>query len=216
MRGKNVLILLLCMMPFLCAPVFAQKFSDEMQAVYDACMKMRNAIGSGNIVGLRAANKAFKKCDTGHFGVLRSFNREPLSLNGHFVFDDVFVDSLIAGRNVYGFAQRYAEDRTIRSTSSSGKIFDRTCLVGKMSGVKYSMPAKGRQELAVVTEPGGMVTLRIYDKRHDKWYNDTEDVKNGRISRRMVIDLPENETSILEIEVINTTEKDISFVIIGN
>lgn len=196
--------------------VFAQTLSKEMQATLDACLQLRAAIGSGSMTQLKSANKAFKMCNVNEFVSLRCLDKSPLSLNGHFVFDEVFVDSLIVGRDVYKFAQRYAEIRGERGASSSGKIFARTCAVKKKSSAKYSFVSRGRQELAIVTEPRGMITLRIYDKTHDNWYNDTKDVKDGQPSRYMAFDLPTNEKSLLEIEIINTSENDISFVIISN
>lgn len=200
----------------ICCKVSGQELSKDMQAVYDACVKMSISIGTGSQTGLQAANTAFKKCDTKDFSSLRCMDHEPLSLDGHFVFDEVFVDSLIAGRNVYKFAQRYASNRTVRGTSSSGKIFSKTGAVRKSSCVKYSFASRGRQELAVVAESGGLITLRVYDKTHDKWYNDTVDVKKGRPSRILVFNLPENERSLLEVKIINTTQNDISFVVISN
>jgi len=157
----------------------AQSLSKEMQNVYDACVKLSSSIGSGNTTGLRSANKQLKDCGVNPFSSLRCLDNKPLSLDGHFVFDEVFVDSLIAGRDVYKFAQRYAEVRGVRGVSSSGKIFTKTCAVRKSSSTKLSFVSRGHQELAVVAEPGGMITLRIHDKTHDKWYNDTKDVRKG-------------------------------------
>ena len=205
-----------CILLAFCLNVSGQNFSPKMQAAYDACMAMRKAIGSGSLAGLKAATKSFKACHTKDFSTLRCLSPLPLSLDGHFVFDEIFADSLIAGRDVYKFAQRYAESRTVRRVSSTGFIFDKTCAVRAQASVKYSFPSKGRQELAIVTEPGGMVTLRVYDNTHDKWYNDTEDVKTGKISRSLVIELPPDERSVLEIEIFNTTDNDISFVILSN
>lgn len=196
--------------------VYGQTFSMNMQAAYEACLSMRKAIGSGSQTSLRAANEAFAACKTKTFAVLRCLIPDPLSLDGHFVFDETFVNDLIEGRDVYKFAQRYAKREKDRGTSSSGQIFDKTCAVRSLSSVKYSFPSKGLQELAVVTEPGGLVTLRIYDKTNDKWYNDTEDVKTGRESRCMIMNLPEDKRSVLEVEIINTVNKDISFVILSN
>lgn len=196
--------------------VFAQTLSREMQAALDACLQLRTAIETGTTTQLRSANKAFKMCYINEFTSLRCLDKSPLSLNGHFVFDEVFVDSLIVGRDVYKFAQRYAEIRGVRGVSSSGKIFAKTCAVKKKSSAKYSFVSRGRQELAVVTEPDGMVSLRIYDKTHGKWYNDTKDVNDGQAYRCMVFDLPTDEKSVLEIEVFNTTKNNISFVIISN
>lgn len=196
--------------------VSAQSLSQRMQAVYDACVGMSMSVGSGSQTGLQAANKAFKACGVKEFTRLRLLAGKPLSLDGHFVFDEEFVDSLIAGRNVYKFAQRYAEKRMQRGVSGSGKVFSKTCAVGKQASVKYSFVSKGRQELAVVAEPGGRITLRVYDRTHDKWYNDTKEVKRGMPSRCMVFDLPDDRCTQLEVEVVNTAKRNISFVLISN
>lgn len=196
--------------------ISAQQLSEDMQKVYDACMSLREAISAGNTSGLRAANKKLKDCAVNPFSSLRCNDDNPLSLDGHFVFDEVFVDSLIAGRDVYKFAQRYAEVRGVRGASSSGKIFTKTCAARKSSSTKLSFVSRGHQELAVVTEPGGMITLRIHDKTNDKWYNDTKNVKKGQSSRAFVFDLPTSGRTSLEIEVKNCGKKDISFVVISN
>lgn len=217
LKKKTVVVGLICLMQMVFwGNVYGQTFSANMQAAYEACLSMRKAIGSGSQTSLRAANEVFAACETKTFEVLRCLTPDPLPLDGHFVFDEAFVDDLIEGRDVYKFAQRYAKREKDRGTSSSGQIFDKTCAVRSLSSVKYSFPSKGLQELAVVTEPGGLVTLRIYDKTNDKWYNDTEDVKTGRESRWMIMNLPENKRSVLEIEIINTVDKDISFVILSN
>lgn len=203
--------------------VSAQQLSQQMQNVYDACMSMREAISAGNTSGLRAANKKLKDCAVNPFTSLRYVDENPLSLDGHFVFDEVFVDSLIDGRDVYKFAQRYATPRGVRGASSSGKIFTKTCTVKKSSSTKLTFTSRGHQELAVVAEPGskgqeteGMITLRIHDKTHDTWYNDTKQVKKGQPSRTFIFDLPTNTNTVLELEVINCGKKDISFVVISN
>lgn len=196
--------------------VFAQELSESMHIAYEACVKMSVAAGTGSQTGLVEANKIFKACDMRDFSILQCVDSDPLSLDGHFVFDDKFVDSLIAGRDVYRFAQRYALDRLQRGASSSGTIFSRNGAVRKLSSVKYTFVSRGFQEIAVVAEYGGLITLRIHDKSHGKWYNDIDDVNNGRMSRYKVFNLPHNERSLLEIEIINTSDRDISFIIISN
>lgn len=215
-KGIFLLIVYVAVLAF-CNRVSAQSLSAHMQAAYEACLRIRSSIGSGNLPGLRSAGKAFKACNTKDFGNLRCISRNVHSLDGHFVFDEVFIDSLVEGRKVYKFAQRYADRRRVRGTSGSGGlVFDKTCAVEGKSSVKYSLVSKGRQELAVITEPGGMITLRIYDKTHDRWFNDDKSVKKGMPSRYKIIDLPKNERSLLEIEIINTSDKNISFVILGS
>jgi hypothetical protein len=190
--------------------------TPEVQATIDACLALRAAIGAGSNEGLKQANKALKACDVQPFNKLRCREEQPPSLNGHFVFETEFVDSLIQNRKVYKFAQQYADRSVKRATSSSGKVFAKTCMVKGKKSITYTLVAKGTQYIAVVTEPKGLVTLRIHDKTNDKWYNDTDDVNTGRPSRIQTLDLPKDKNSLLEIEIINTSKKDISFVIIGN
>lgn len=194
----------------------AQQTPPEVQATIEACLALRAAIGAGSSEGLKQANKALKACDVKPFNQLRCREEKQPSLKGHFVFDHVFVDSLIQNRKVYKFAQQYADRSAQRSTSSSGKVFTKTCLVKGKKSTTYTLTANGTQYIAIVAEPKGLVTLRIHDKTNDKWYNDTDDVNVGRPSRIQVLDLPKNKNSLLEIDIINTSKKDISFVIIGN
>ena len=195
--------------------VKAQQTTPEVQAAIDACLALRSAVGAGSNEGLKQANKALKACDVQPFSKLRCRDEQP-SLKGHFVFEPEFVDSLIQNRKVYKFAQQYADRSAQRATSSSGKVFAKTCMVKGKKSTTYTLPAKGTQYIAVVTEPKGLVTLRIHDKTNDKWYNDTDDVIIGRPSRILTLDLPKDKNNLLEIEIINTTKKDISFVITGN
>ncbi len=182
----------------------------------DACKGLQTAIVSGSTESLRSANKALKLCDPQPFNSLRHVGGEVISLDGHFVFDPVFVQSLIADRGVYKFAQRYADENATRGTSMGGRIFTKTCAVAKKSSIKYSFTSRGHQELAVITEPNGAVNVKIHDKTNDKWYRDTEDLAEGRSFRTFTFDLPENKISTLEIEITNVSKKDISFVIISN
>lgn len=190
--------------------------TPEVQTAIDACLALRAAVGAGSNEGLKQANKALKACNVKPFNKLRCRDEKQPSLNGHFVFEPEFVDSLIQNRKVYKFAQQYADRSAQRATSSSGKVFAKTCMVKGKKSTTYTLPAKGTQYIAVVTEPKGLVTLRIHDKTNDKWYNDTDDVNIGHPSRIQTLDLPKEKNSLLEIEIINTSKKNISFVIIGN
>lgn len=217
---KNLIIILL--MQVLTIVGYAQTLSKDVQKVYDACVKLSNSIGTGNISGIRSANKELKKCPVKPFVMFQNMNENPLSVDGHFVFDEVFVDSLLTGRDVYKFASRYVNKDRRGRLDNSNIIFTKTCVVRGGESEKYMFISKGHQELAFVTEPSnteskkGMISVRIYDKTHDKWYNDTEQVKTGKPTRVFVLDLPSNENTCLIVEVINCEKKDISFVVISN
>lgn len=194
----------------------AQSLSPDVQAVVDACMQMRAAVGSGSATGLRQANKELKESGVQLFRILHLISEDSLSFDRHFVFDPYFVDSLLANRQVYRFAQQYVDSSRQRATSSSGKVFMDNAVVGGKKSVRYSLAPKGRQEIAVVTEPKGRVTLRIRDKTRNLWYNDTVDVTAGQPCRIQIIDLPREKVCTLEIEIINTRNRTTSFAIIGN
>lgn len=196
----------------------AQELSPEMQAVYDACLQLQSSINAGSTAGLRDANQQLKECNPAYFSSLKIVDKEQLpSLNGHFVFDYEFVDSLIVNRIVYDFAERYAERCSVRGTSSGkDKVFTKTCMAGAKSSTLLTFKSRGHQELAVVAEPGGLVTLRVHDTTNDTWHNDKIKVKKGLPSRALVFDLPTATRNELEVEVINLSKKDISFVIISN
>lgn len=194
----------------------AQSLSSDVQAVVNACLQMRTALGSGSTTGLRQANKQLKESDAQYFRHLHALSEDTLSFDWHFVFDPCFVDSLLANRQVYKFAHRYAERLRQRATSSSGRVFIRNGIAEGKKSVKYSLAARGRQEIVVVTEPKGRVTLRIHDKSRQIWYNDTVEVTAGRPCRIQIFDLPREKLCTLEIEIINAANRTTSFAIIGN
>lgn len=211
-------IFIIAMIALLTFSLKAQNLSPAMQAVYDACLQLQSSINAGSTAGLRDANQQLKECNPSHFSSLKIVDEDQLpSLNGHFVFDYEFVDSLIVNRWVYEFAERYAERCAVRSTSSDkGKVFMRTCMAAANSSTRLTFRSRGHQELAVVAEPGGLVTLHVHDTTNDTWYNDKIKVKKGLPSRALVFDLPTDKRCALEVEVINISDKNISFVVISN
>ena len=214
---KNLLTITFVMIQAFFGLTMAQPLSPKMQTVFDACVQMQTAIGAGNTAVLRTASATLKECKVKDFSSFKPVDENPLSLDGHFVFDYEFADSLIAGREVYKFAQRYADLSTVRGiTSTPDQIYTKTYAIKSNSSAKYTFYSTGTQELAVVAEPGGLITLKVHDLTHDTWYNDTKKVKKGQPSRILIFDLPTDKRSKLEVEVINRSKKDISFVVISN
>lgn len=208
--------LLFVVLAFCCSmTTFAQDFSDEFRKVYESCMSLRSASVSGSTALMKSACAELKASDPGYFSILKCLDRTKPSLNGHFIFDYEFVDSLIVNKKVYSFAQGYSERMEKRESSSNDQVLMKTCCVGASSSSRYSFIAQGHQELAVVTEAGGLVNLRVYDATNGRWYNDDQDQNVGHPSRTRIFELSGGNV-ILEIEVINKTDNDVSFVIISN
>ncbi len=190
--------------------------SLDMKNAFDACVAIRSAVESGSEQNLQLANNIFKRYDTSPFSSLRAVDDEIMSLNGHFIFNTDFIDSLIAGKNVYSKAQMFANELVSRGKAANGSILIKNCIVRKESSTKYRFASRGYQEIAIVTEPGGLVTLRVYDKTNGRIYADTENVRKGMSTRFISFDLENNKRVTLEIEIENRTGKDISFIVLSN
>ena len=201
----------------LCCSIFAgaQNFSSRFTKVYQACMDLRAASVTGSASLMKSACCELKSEDVRYFSTLACLDDVQLSLNGHFIFDYEFVDSLIVNKSVYRFAQNYAERSAGRFASTGGRIYIKTCCVAASSSSRYSFVAQGHQELAVVSEGGGLLNLRVYDATNNVWHNDDQDLNKGLPSRTRVFDIP-GGNALLEIEIINKTDKDISFVVLSN
>ena len=213
---KRILSILLFMtMTFFMKNMQAQTLSKEVQDVYDACLRIQNAVGSGSESGLISANEALKQCPTKYFGSFKPMDKDELPLTGRFVFDYEFIDSLIDGHQVYEYAEKYARRSCRRQVSTDKNCVSlRTFAIRGESTSVYKVRAFGHQEFAFVAEPQGLITVRIHDVTNNRWYSDTTNESEGESSRILVMDLPD-KTCILHVEVMNLTKQDISFVVIS-
>lgn len=103
--------------------------------------------------------------------------------------------------------------------TANDAIITKTVVVKANSSKKYSFVCRGREELGVVSEPGGRITLKIHVTNSsglDVWYNDTKKIKEGEQSRKVAFDTPRDKRNKVELEIINCVNKDISCVVISN
>lgn len=118
-----------------------------------------------------------------------------------------------------GFIERVASNQ-------GGRFADNDTLwigegkIKKNMTTHYSFASKGHQEFAVLAEPDGLITLRI-DITNSAgldsiYYDEQEDVKEGRPQRIVFFDLPQDRRNNIELEVINCGQNDCNFVIISN
>lgn len=200
---------------------FAQSEDAELtsiQKAYEACISMRDAVGANDKEAIRSAASNLGACDTKEFNSLRSKSDEE-SINGHLLFDEVFASALANGEDIYQQADSIGRSRLERGQTADGSILTKTCFAKAGKTVKYTFPSKGRQELAVVAEAGGRVTMKVHvtnKKGLNKRYDDTTSVKMGLPNRKTTFMLPGDCVNIVELEVINCCMKDISFVVISN
>lgn len=220
---KKCLIILLFSITY--ANNFAQSENvslTHIQSAVDACIAISNAVATNDTSAMKESAKMLRECKIEYFYNLHCLDSIPISLNGHLVFDDVFIDRMNKGENVYECADEFVRKQKVmrnRGQTADGSIRARTCLVKKGASTKYKFTSKGHQELAVVAEAGGLLTMKIRVTNRDgldKRYDDTTNVKTGLPHRQASFDLPENRLNFVELEVINCGKKDCSFVIINN
>lgn len=192
----------------------------EIQAVIDACIAMRDAVTEGDTAAIRQSGKDLKAARVSNFSSLRCKDDSIVSLNGHLVFDEVFADSLASGnKSVYDHADDMNRSTAYRGQTADGSYLTKTCFVKAGKSTKWSFASTGHQELAVVAEAGGLVTMKIHVTNSaglDFHLDDKISVKIGLPQRKTSFELPNVPSSIVELEIVNCGDKDCSFVVISN
>ena len=192
-----------------------------IQGVIDACVAMRDAVVACDTNNIRQSANALKSTGVRYFNSLRCEDDSISSLKGHLVFDEAFADSLAAGKtSVYAHADDMNSITAAhRGRTTGGSYFAKTCFVKAGKSTKYSFLSIGHQEIGVVAEAGGLVTMRIHvtnkeglDFRKD----DTDFVHQGLPQRKTTFELPKKIKNKVEIEIVNCGKKDCSFVVISN
>lgn len=194
---------------------------ETIQSAIDACVLLTQAAEANDTTALREAKEAMEQCAFAPFGSLRKLDKsEDKSLDGHLVFNVAFADSLANGKDAYKNADIINKTTTHRGQMEGGQILTKTILIKAKGKSEYKFPSRDHQELAVVAEPGGLITTRVHavnkDKGVDEWHNDTTEVKKGKNSRKTAFTLPHSPRSQVTLEITNCTNKDISVVVISN
>ena len=217
-RICTVIIALLCALS-----VFSQERNTEslsIQEAIDACINLRDAVANNDTTAIRQSVRELRSLELGDFSSLHCKDDTVASLNGHLVFDENFADSVITNRDVFLRADKInRETEAMRGQNPDGSISTKSCLVKAKSSTTYTFRAKGYQELAVVAEAGGLVTMKIHVTNSaglDEHHDDTKDVAKGKSYRRTSFNLPTDRVNLVELVVFNCGDKDTSFVVISN
>lgn len=192
----------------------------SIDAVFKACIAMRDAVSANDSAAIKQSAKDLKDAGTTSFSSLRCKDDSISSLNGHLVFDEAFADSIAEGKDVYDKTDDFTRTTAAhRGQTADGSILTKTCFVKAGKSTKYSFASKGHQELAVVAEAGGLVTMKIHVTNSaglDKRFDDTKSVKKGMPQRKTSFELPTDRRNTVELEIINCGNMDCSFVVISN
>ena len=213
---KIASLLLMMVVGFQC---FAQsEETEEIQQVFDAFISFRNAAVGDDIDAIKSAATQIKQCRIDVFEQLLCVDDSNYSINGHLVFDAKFADSLSKDKTIMLKSDAFLQAQA-RGQFNDGSIHTKTCFVKARSVAKYKFEARGHQELGVVAEAGGLVTMKVHVTNNsglDVRYDDRDKVKRGRPQRKVAFEMPKKGSCLVELEVVNCSDKDISFVVISN
>ena len=216
-------IVLILLSAFGALTAYSQKTSTDslsIDAVINACIAMRDAVAKNDSSAIKQSADSLKAAGTATFNSLRCKDDSIASLNGHLVFDEAFADSLASGNtSVYDKADDMSRSTAHRGQTSDGSILTKTCFVKAGKSIKWSFASKGHQELAVVAEAGGLVTMKVHVTNStglDIRFDDTKNVKKGMPQRKTTFELPTDRRNTVELEIFNCGKKDCSFVVISN
>lgn len=213
---RHTIILVAAMLLIGSAAHAEQTLSAPMEAAVAACTNLSKAIGATTTAMIKSANESLKATDIAGFADLRLANGEELSVDGHFVFDHEFVDSLLVNHKVPEFSSRYADAYRTRGNqrglSGSVKLTNKALKAGATAEWKTVM--RRTTEFAIVAEPGGLFTMTVRDADGNVLYAETENNKKGAAVRKAKIQLPDKATRVY-VEVKNTGSRDASFALLG-
>ncbi|MDY6437395.1 MAG: hypothetical protein SPK72_07480 [Bacteroidales bacterium] len=212
---------------FGCVLVMMSAYSQEsdyhgmkISDVVDACITMRDAVAAHDTISLKKSADNLRSIATKEFIGLKAETTTPTTMDGHLVFDDAFADSLANGIDVYQRTGEMIRNSNIsRGQNPDGSIKTKTLLLTAKGSTKQEFRASGHQEIAVVPEAGGLVTMKIHVSNSaglNENYDDNRHVAIGESYRARAFELPKKPISKVEVEIINCSDKDISFVIISN
>ncbi len=193
----------------------------KIRPILDACISMRDAVADGDLTQVNRVKQVLQQNGVRYFSELERMDSVQVSLNGHVVFNDIFAECMMDGKDAHDMAEMIDDiaSKRNRGQTFDGSLLTKTSVVEAGGSAHFEFSSKGVQELAVVAEQGGMITLKIHvTNRHglDRRYDDTRDVKSGRPHRWVSFVLPSNCRNVVHLEVINCGKNDCSFVVISN
>ena len=217
---RNIIITLLCVLGVL--TVSAQEKANEsmsIDAVINACIALRDAVAANDYAAIKQSAEDLKAASTTNFNSLRCKDDSLTVLEGgHVVFDEDYAEAKAEGREPSPKVGA-SPSGSHRGQTADGSIFTKTCFVKAGKSTKWTFASKGHQELAVVAEAGGLVTMKIHVTNTaglDKRFDDTKNVKKGMPQRKTSFELPTDRRNTVELEIVNCGQKDCSFVVISN
>lgn len=218
----------LCLIAFFACPacMWAQttKLSPKMELFKEYCLKVREGIGSQDIATLEDCLKEFNQKTYNATGGNFVYNGQTIALTkydrfykvdtlasvpmgNHLKFDPAYVDTLLA-TDLQPVA---LEEPTLLRSDGYDCMYIHQAIAAKGKCV-YQAKGSGAKELFVVAENGGTINLVVKNPKNKVEVKDASSA--GKPSAEVTWIMP--RFSDYSIEVENTSDKDISVIIVTN
>lgn len=218
----------LCLIAFFACPacMWAQttKLSPKMELFKEYCLKVREGIGSQDIATLEDCLKEFNQKTYNATGGNFVYNGQTIALTkydrfykvdtlasvpmgNHLKFDPAYVDTLLA-TDLQPVA---LEEPTLLRSDGYDCMYIHQAIAAKGKCV-YQAKGSGAKELFVVAENGGTINLVVKNPKNKVEVKDASSA--GKPSAEVTWSMP--RFSDYSIEVENTSDKDISVIIVTN
>lgn len=195
---------------------------DDFDKVVAAYINLRDAAAISDTIVLKQVAEQLRRYNPSDFKTFHLAEDETMSLNGHIVFDEAFVDSLSKGVDIYQQSDslnRAIGERSVGMQTPRGLLQSKTVIIKANQTASCTFVAKGVKKIAVVAEGGGRVSMTmqgLYKNKRYTQYVDTEKVKKGMPHRTGTLALREDCLSTVLMKIKNCVQKDISIVITMN
>ena len=218
----------LCLIAFFACPacMWAQttKLSPKMELFKEYCLKVREGIGSQDIATLEDCLKEFNQKTYNATGGNFVYNGQTIALTkydrfykvdtlasvpmgNHLKFDPAYVDTLLA-TDLQPVA---LEEPTLLRSDGYDCMYIHQAIAAKGKCV-YQAKGSGAKELFVVAENGGTINLVVKNPKNKVEVKDASSA--GKPLAEVTWSMP--RFSDYSIEVENTSDKDISVIIVTN
>lgn len=155
-------------------------------------------------------------------GVLKGdIEKNSFDVTKHLVFLPEIIDSLASGHQGKSYALlAYRRFKQVKKGAQT--TFADLCIETKMIKAKethrFTINTRGIQDIAVVAEPYGRLSLLVRDMTHNRFKTEKEKETEGKIMRYLSYgtDLPSNTEYQLVIYIENKSTLDVSYAIILN
>lgn len=147
--------------------------------------------------------------------------KDSFDLTKHLVFLPEIIDSLASGHQGKSYAlsayRRFKQVKKGAHTTSADLCIE-TKMIKAKEAHRFTINTRGRQDIAVVAEPYGRLSLLVRDTTHNRFKTEKEKETEGKIMRFLSYgsDLPSNTEYQLVIYIENKSTLDVSYAIILN